>query len=703
MFTSFLEKLGIIDCTVLQHNEDGYFTILHANSVWFSSLCPNQNLTVGTNISFEHDPVYLLDFLYDANEFWQLDTEGRINSGIWSEKTHLGLWRLEAAAINKDGEHFLVIFNLENEYNKHQSTLQIARELLISNDSIMEQHDLIRERIEALTTQNHVMQDTQLPIREIIDKAEFGVAIMDGNQQPIEQNPELYRLFDVKKEENHQPARILLSLCHRQFPEFQRILDTKSHWSGELYWLKAPELSRWLHLTICPVKDTINTLNCWLFLVTDVSREKYLQQSNEKLTYFDVLTGLPNRQYFWQSLQSAIKINRPFFVLQINVKHLKRINEAYGYSVGDHVLKDIVNRILPILSNKDNVFARIGGNEFTVILRESEQSQCALVSSQLITAINEPFHILDQFKCNAELHIGAANYPQDSTNAEDLMKYADLAAFTVKTQKEKRVKFYSTELKDNLRKRNEFEAALRNAIKEQQFELFLQPILDLVSEKIVKAEALIRWQRPSFGLISPDNFIPIAEQTGLILSIGQWVIQQAIKMLAELHQQGHTITLSVNLSPAQINDTHLLTIIRESVKANNVDASFLELELTEGVLVDDFDKIRHFLEELRDMGISIAIDDFGTGYSSLSYLQKLPIDHLKIDRSFIDELMDNEGNRAIVLAVLAMAKGLKLGVIAEGVENKDQQQFLLENNCQAAQGYLFSRPVPFGEFFQLLK
>lgn len=702
MLASFLEDLGIIDCTILQHIDGDRFTLLHANDVWFTSLLSTQNPIVGHDIFFEDDPIFLIDFLYDAKEFWQLNTNGRINSGIWSEKTERGLWRLEAAAITRDANHYLVISNLENEFNKRQGTLQIARELLISNDRIIEQHEHIRARLENLSTPSQCLEELQIPIKKVIEKAEFGVAIVNNQMQPVEQNPALYRLFDVQKQEIQSPVELVLDLCERQFPEFQRILETASHWSGELYWLKANELSRWLHLTICPVKDNVNSITYWLFLITDVSREKYLQQSNEKLTYFDVLTGLPNRQYFWQSLKNAINSNRDFFILQIDVKHLKRINETYGYSVGDQVIKEMVNRLQPLVKEHD-VLARIGGNEFSVIIRESEQDRCEEIGNQFIAAIKEPFSIYGQYQCNVSLNIGAAHYPKDSSSAEDLMKYADLAAFTVKAQNENCIKFYSTDLKENLRKQNEIEVALRNAINEKQFELYLQPVLDLESGDIVKAEALIRWNRPSIGMVPPDEFIPIAEQTGLILSIGQWVIEEATKILSELHQQDKPIKLSVNLSPAQVNDSNLLKTIRDSVATNNIDASYLELELTEGVLVDDFDKIRLFLEEVRNMGISVAIDDFGTGYSSLSYLQKLPIDHLKIDRSFIGELTGSESNRAIVLAVIAMAKGLNLGVIAEGVENEDQQQFLRDNDCQAAQGYLFSRPVPVNKFRDLFK
>ncbi|WP_375751438.1 putative bifunctional diguanylate cyclase/phosphodiesterase [Vibrio sp. HN007] len=698
MKASFLQELGIFDCVVLQQNSSGTFTLLHANNHWFNQLFPSTN--TGETISLDLDPVYLVDFLFDANEFWELGSEGRINSGIWSESIGDDLLRLEAAAILKDNERFLVLFNLENEYNKRQSTLQIARELLLSNDRIIEQHEQILERIEAATREIS-SEDIKLSAKGLIDSAEFGVAIFDSNIRPLEQNPSLYRIFETREGATRQPAEVLLELCQRQFPEFERVLETSSRWSGELYWLKPPALSRWLQLTVCPVKDSRGVNSHWLFMVTDISREKYLQQSNEKLTYFDVLTNLPNRQYFWQSLENAIDLNQSFFVLQLDVKHLKRTNEIFGFTVGDLVLKEIVERIRPFL-NQNDIFARIGGNEFAVILRDCEQSHCEKLAKQLIETVSEPYFVQDKYKCNVGLSIGAAHYPCDSLNAEELMKYADLSSFSAKQKPKSNIQFYSTELKERSRKRIELEAAIREAIEQEQFELYLQPVLDLEKGCIVKAEALIRWQKPGTGIVPPDEFIPLAEQTGLIVSIGKWVIDRAMKILADLHKQDKPIKISVNLSPVQVNDRNLLDFIHYSVTDNDIDASYLELELTEGVLVQDFEKISYFLEEVRKLGISVAIDDFGTGYSSLSYLQKLPIDHLKIDRSFVCELTGNESDKAIVLAVIAMAKSLNLGVIAEGVEKEEQQQFLKDNSCQAAQGYLYSRPIPYDEFCKLL-
>ena len=697
MKASFFQELGLFDCAVFQRIENDKFKVLHDNNTWFTALFSNK--IEASVCTFDEEPFFLVDFLYDANEFWLLNTDGRINSGIWSEQTEDCLLRLEASAIASKGDEYLVLFNMESEFNKRQGTLQTARELLLSNDKVLEQHDLIRARVESLTSGAEKQESPVGKLKNITDNAEFGIALFDENMKSFHQNPALFNLFEMQPPE--EPSNLLLDLCRDQFPELQRILSTGSLWNGELYWLKPPALSRWLQLTVCPLKNEIGENLYWLFLVTDITREKYLKQSNEKLTYFDALTNLPNRQYFWQYLERLIDINQEFYVMILDAKHLKRTNEAFGFAAGDVVLKEIVSRIAPLLNTND-IFSRIGGNEFAVVIRDVNQKKCELIANNMISVVSEPYYVLEKHQSNVGLSIGAAHYPNDGVSAENLMKYADLASFSAKQNMKSSIQFYSTELKDDSFKRMDLESALREAIEEEQFELYLQPILELASGDIVQAEALLRWNRPDVGMVSPVEFIPIAEQTGLIITIGKWVIQEAINLLVDLHRQKKYIKLSVNLSPAQVSDKNLLEFIKRNVASSGIDASYLELELTEGVLVNDFDKISELLIELRALGITIAIDDFGTGYSSLSYLQKLPIDFLKIDQSFVFELIGNESNQAIVQAIMSMAKNLKLDVIAEGVETEEQKALLKEYECQFVQGYLFSKPLEYNAFCALL-
>lgn len=700
--TSLVQALGIIDCAILKRQHDNEYELLHCNKDWFYAFAPEA--TGKKSFSFSGEQAFLSDFLIDAETFWQKGNQGQIHSGIWSEQTASSLLRLEAIAANNGNEHFLIISNLQHEYERQQKTLQVARELLISNDKMLAQHEYVHERLDELLKQSKDLQTAQLPIRQAIDNAEFGVAVLDAKLQPVTVNPSLFALFDLEPTQSpQQPVDILMDLLQQQFPEFDRLFATGSRWHGELYWLKPPNLSKWLQLAINPVQNDYGSIQHWVMLVSDISRMKYLLQNNEKLTQYDVLTDLPNRQSFWQHLTKSVAQQTSTYVLHLNVKDFKRVNELFGHLAGDQLLQQLVKRIAPLLAEND-LFARIGGDEFAIALHNNISRQFIQeLSARLIEVVRTPFVFNEQQRYQVGVNIGAAHFPQDASDAEDLMKFADLAAFEARKVGKSNLKFYSADLKEASRRRLELEAALREAIENGQFELHLQPIFDLTSKRIVKAEALLRWHRPNVGLVTPDEFIPVAEQTGLIVPIGKWVISQAMLLLTELANYQADIKLSVNLSPKQVGDRNLLDYIRGQLASSKVSAQSLELELTEGVLLEDYEKAQYLLEEVRNLGMTVSIDDFGTGYSSLSYLQRLPIDYLKIDRSFVHDLDSNENDKAIVLAVIALAHSLKLGVIAEGVENEQQREFLEHSNCNNAQGYLFSKPLPFTDFCQLLE
>ena len=399
--------------------------------------------------------------------------------------------------------------------------------------------------------------------------------------------------------------------------------------------------------------------------------------------------------------------------MYIDIKQFKRINELHGHLVGDEVIKDLSKRLNSI-THADDMIAKIGGTEFAIIMglnhlhtqiSSQDQTQCVKFAKELISASCLPFYLSSGQKCEIGLNVGAAAFPQDANSAEELMKYADLAVYSAKNKTKSSIEFYSKKLVDASLKRIEMEDALRNAIEKQEFELYLQPMLDLDCGKIVKAEALIRWNHPNGHVVSPDEFIPLAEQTGLIIPMGKWVIKEACSILQQLSAKGEEIKLSINLSPRQVSDRQLFEFIKNSVEKAQIDPQRLELEFTEGVLIDNDDKVNYLLDEVRKLGITVSIDDFGTGYSSLAYLQKLPIDRLKIDKSFVKELIENsnDSHGAIILAVIAIARSLRLEVIAEGVETTLQKDFLKLNNCNIVQGYLFSRPVPYDDFCILLE
>jgi diguanylate cyclase (GGDEF)-like protein len=712
MDASLLTALGLLDCVVFKRVAAVKFEVIYKSGNWLDELLPE---TVGKKVCFiEQNSAYLEDFLIDAEHLWQTNKDGRIESGIWTEQLSTQLIRLEASAVQADHQSYLVVNKLEDKYNQKQQTLQIAREMLLSTDKISEQHDYLHARLKELLSEPNGSLAAQQPVAQALSQTDLGVAILDAELRLLNCNPALRALFDDSQVElDLPPDKLILELFRAQYPECERIFSTASSWTGEIYWLNPPQQGKWLKLSIHPIKSETQRVQNWLFSVSDVTQIKYLLRRNEKLTHFDALTDLPNRQYFWQNLENKIKQNRPFYLLYIDIKQFKRINELHGHLVGDEVIKDLSKRLNSI-THADDMIAKIGGTEFAIIMglnhlhaqiSSQDQAQCVKFAKELISASCLPFYLSSGQKCEIGLNVGAAAFPQDANSAEELMKYADLAVYSAKKKTKSSIEFYSKKLVDASLKRIEMEDALRNAIEKQEFELYLQPMLDLDCGKIVKAEALIRWNHPNGHVVSPDEFIPLAEQTGLIIPMGKWVIKEACSILQQLSAKGEEIKLSINLSPRQVSDRQLFEFIKNSVEKAQIDPQRLELELTEGVLIDNYDKVNYLLDEVRKLGITVSIDDFGTGYSSLAYLQKLPIDRLKIDKSFVKELTENsnDSDGAIILAVIAIARSLRLEVIAEGVETTLQKDFLKLNNCNIVQGYLFSRPVPYDDFCILLE
>ncbi|GGW81587.1 putative bifunctional diguanylate cyclase/phosphodiesterase [Alteromonas halophila] len=701
MYTSLIQALGIINCTIVKRHGNNNFELLYGTNDWAYALLPHARDDTHFTID-DHSP-YLQDFLIDAEHFWQIGNDGQIQSGIWSEKTASSLLRLEAIAAVTKGECFLVINNLEQQYARQQKTLQSARELLITNDKMLAEQEYLQERLETILRQADNLTALQAPLNKVIEHAEFGIIIADADMQIVQQNPRALALFELSEQQAPpSPLSITMRLFNEQCPSVERILSTHSEWRGELFWHMSEYVNKWLDLSLQAVVDAQGALVNWIFILNDVTRLKYLQQRNEQLGMYDIVTDLPNRHLLLQNTESAVSDQHPFYFLYLDIKWFKRVNDRYGHAVGDTLLIELVERIQPLLGD-ENLLARMGGDEFAILLHDTTSAkECDAFCQRLIQTVEQPFYTPDKQQLRVGLNIGVAHYPSDATDCEQLVRFADMAVYSAKRQLDSHAAFYSKSLKDITMKRIAMEEALRKAIKAREFELFLQPIIDMRSGGIVKAEALIRWRDKSNKLISPDEFIPIAELCGLIIPIGHWVIEQAGNMLKLLHSYNDQLTLSVNLSPKQLNDEHLLDAFTATINKTGIDASKVELEITEGVLIDNFERVERHIRQLRKLGIRISIDDFGTGYSSLRYLQRLSVDTVKIDRSFVHDLSDNENDKAIVLAVIAIAKSLGLEVIAEGVETKAQRHFLMDNACFIAQGYLFGRPVPVDDFCQLL-
>jgi diguanylate cyclase (GGDEF)-like protein/PAS domain S-box-containing protein len=444
------------------------------------------------------------------------------------------------------------------------------------------------------------------------------------------------------------------------------------------------------------------------YLLRDLSERKRAEGLIWKQANFDTLTGLPNRRLFLdrleQEIRKAHRANLPLALLFLDLDGFKEINDTLGHSMGDILLKDVAQRLSACVRESDTV-ARMGGDEFTVILGELDGTgSVERIAQDILRKLAEPFPLGDEL-AYISASIGITLYPEDATGIEELLKNADQAMYAAKNQGRNRFNYFTPVMQESAQIRRQLTTDLRGALAANQFRLVYQPIVELATGAIHKAEALIRWQHPTRGLVSPAEFIPVAEDTGLIIDIGDWVFREAVRQAARWRASHHAqFQISVNTSPVQyrnegINQDAWL----DHLQKLGLPGQSIVVEITEGLLLDAGAAITDQLLKFRDAGIQVSLDDFGTGYSSLSYLKKFDIDYLKIDQSFVQHLEANSDDMVLCEAIIVMAHRLGLKVIAEGVETHEQRALLAAAGCDYGQGYLFSRPVPPEQFEALLQ
>jgi len=417
----------------------------------------------------------------------------------------------------------------------------------------------------------------------------------------------------------------------------------------------------------------------------------------EHLAHHDVLTDLPNRTLLQDRLSQAIELarrqGRQLAVMFLDLDQFKHINDSLGHAVGDQLLRSVAKRLVACVRQSDTI-SRQGGDEFVLLLPSIEQAEDAALSAQKMLAALALPHRIDWYDLHIGVSIGISIYPNDGRDAETLIKSADIAMYYAKENGRNNYQFFEQDMNVLAVQRQSVEASLRRALERQEFVLYYQPKINLHSGTIVGVEALIRWQHPQRGLLPPAQFVPIAEDCGLILPIGRWVLRAACLQARAWLQAGlPPITIAVNTSALEFRAKDFLENIRATLDETHLEPRYLELELTESVLMRDAESTDVMLHALADLGVKLAVDDFGTGYSSLSYLRKFPIDTLKIDQSFVNRISSNPEDAAIVSAVIGMGKSLKQSVIAEGVETAEQYAFLRAEQCDEGQGYYFGRPV----------
>ena len=472
---------------------------------------------------------------------------------------------------------------------------------------------------------------------------------------------------------------------------------TNQRKDGEMY----PE-----NATVTAVRDGEGALLNYVVVFSDVSDTKRVQTALHEMVNHDALTGLPNRRLLNEltghALRRAEREKTSVAILFIDLDRFKVINDTLGHQVGDELLIEVSNRLREVMRDSDTV-ARLGGDEFMVMMDSvRDVEDASRVAKKIVTSLQNEFVIKGK-----DIFIGASVgisvFPGDGVDVEALIKAADIAMYKVKSEGKNNYRFYSSDLSENAIERFNMESHLRRALERNQFEVYYQPQVSLKTGRIIGAEALVRWHHPELGLVLPAKFIPVAEEAGLVVQIGEWVLRESVRQMTEWVEQGLELqSVSVNVSGVQVQRSNFADTVYGILVETGCDPTLLELEITESVVMNNTEYVISVFERIKEPGVMLAIDDFGTGYSSLSYLKRLPLDKLKIDQSFVRDLTHDPDDKAIAGAVIALARSLGLKVIAECVETQDQVDMLIEMGCDDVQGYLFGKPVTALDFAAVL-
>ncbi|HPW77398.1 MAG: Phytochrome-like protein cph2 [Candidatus Omnitrophica bacterium ADurb.Bin292] len=479
---------------------------------------------------------------------------------------------------------------------------------------------------------------------------------------------------------------------------FNRSVQSASVFNVDYRIFKSEKDFRWVHEQgrgILGEGGKVTHVDGVMFDVTERTKEK---ERFHQLVYYDALTGLPNRELFMDRLDQSVKeVKRKKesgAVLIVDLDHFKRINDTLGHGIGDQLIKAVSVRLQKIMYESDTI-SRIGGGSFMFLLPKVAKSEHAEnVANKILTAFKSPFRV-QEHDLFTTCSVGIALFPQDGEDPQSLIKNADAAMHLAKDRGKDRYQLYSSSIANNSFERMVLENSLRRALEKDEFRLHYQPQLDLRTGKVVGVETLVRWQHPDLGSIPPLEFIPIAEETGLIHPIGEWILRTACEQKSIWQKAGfRQLRVSVNLSARQFHYANMVDMVMGILRETGIDPKSLDLEITESTIMERLEETTETLRRLKEMGCHITIDDFGTGYSSLTYLKTFPINMLKIDKSFVDNIVTDADDRAITQAIISMAHSLKLEVVAEGVEEESQLEILKMQGCDILQGFLFSKPLP---------
>lgn len=545
---------------------------------------------------------------------------------------------------------------------------------------------------------------------QVFDQSSEAIVIADASHTIVRINRAFSRITGYSESEAVGQSIRLLTVAEpmRDFNAdalYARFAQ-EGRWEGEAWGRRKDGSTYPQWLSVSSVRDGNGIATHSITLFRDITLQRESQDRIERLAHFDPLTDLPNRALLAERARQQISDeqarNGTLAVLFLDLDHFKNVNDSLGHRIGDVLLVAVARRLQSLLSPQDTV-SRLGGDEFLLLLPSASAAQAAEMANRLLAAVAQPFQI-DPYELTTTLSVGIAMYPADGGSFDTLYQRADAAMYRAKQSGRNRYGFFTADLEARTARALQIENALRRALERNQFELHYQPQVALATRQVVGAEALLRWRHPELGMVSPAEFIPVAESSGMIVAIGEWVLHTAVNDAKRwVDMQLPLRAISVNLSAVQFRHPQLPEMVTRCLKQAGLPARRLELELTEGAAVDDPAAALAMMDQLHERGVRLSMDDFGTGYSSLSYLKRFQIYKLKIDQSFVRDLDDDANDRAIVSAIIRMAQALGMQTTAEGVETDGQLEFLRAQGCDEGQGYLFSRPLPADAFEAYLR
>lgn len=606
----------------------------------------------------------------------------------------------EAARLREEGYHRQTTVDCIKA-DGHKCPTEVRLSLMWDgNDRFLGLLGIVRDITEQRRTENRLRMAAT-----VFENTTGAILVTDPAGYVVQVNENFIQITGYSADEIIDQTPMLLAsdvLDEQFYPGILRILRQQGRWEGEI-WMRrknADQFPAWTGITA--VHDNEGDLVSYVCFFVDISERKASEARIETLAYYDALTGLPNRTLFQDRTKTALQLaerkGESLVVLFLDLDRFKPINDTLGHAAGDVMLKEVARRLSGCVRDSDTV-ARMGGDEFTILLAGQQNQERAMAAAihvaEKILTVLAPAFVLQEREFFISASIGLALYPQDGVEPSTLLKNADTAMYHAKSIGKDTFQFYQAEMNATALDRVSLESDLRRALQDNMLELHYQPQFDCISGRLAGAEALLRWQHPERGAISPAVFVPIAEEIGLIGALGDWVMDSACRQMAEWRDSGHPLPrLAINLSGRQFTEVQLAAQVGRVLERYLLDPASIELELTESVLLQDVDETMQTLAALKALGVEIAVDDFGTGYSSLNYLKDFPIDTLKIDRSFIQAMRDQNRDTLLAQAIVAMARSLQLRVIAEGVETREQLALLVGFGCDEVQGFLLGRPMP---------